>query len=298
MAGETLTGYTGRIMIGLCGYYDVLLDNGQTVQTVARGKFRKSRIKPLAGDRVTVIRTEEEQGVFGSIVTIEERKNAFVRPPVANIDRAAIVLSSSAPLADMLLADKLLIQCLKAEVEPFLVLTKCDEGDETFIREVTEEYSAFDVIATSSTAMTGIEEFRSRITGGITALAGQSGVGKSTLLNAAFPGFGLETGTLSRKVDRGRHTTRASQILALEEGRFVIDTPGFSLMDTQKMDPEELKYCYPEFEGLDDRCRFRNKCLHAGEPGCACTVPYENGRMVRYRMLLDEQREKWKKRFD
>lgn len=287
----------GRILIGLCGYYDVLLQDGRRVQTVARGRFRREKIKPLAGDVVTVLPTQEQQGVFGSIDEILPRKNAFIRPPVANIDRVIVVLSAGAPQPDLLLTDKLLMQAMRAGVEPVICLSKCDTGQEAFIHELCDEYRFFRCICTSSVTGQGIDAFRELVRGGVCAVAGQSGAGKSSLLNAAYPQFSLEVGLLSQKVSRGRHTTRASVLLPLADGGFVVDTPGFSLMETELIDPALLKSCYPEFSGWTDACRFGADCLHAGEPGCAAPPDLPPGRMQRYRQLLQEARERWKRRY-
>lgn len=299
MAVQTVTQnrFPGRIMIGLCGYYDVLLDDGRLVQTVARGKFRKAKMKPLAGDLVVVEQNEERQGTFGCIDEILPRKNAFIRPPVANIDRVIVVLSASVPQADLMLVDRLLVQAVRANVSPVICVSKCDEADEDFLRTIEDDYRVFDRFFTSSETGRGVEEFRACLESGVCAVAGQSGVGKSSLLNAACPDFSLEVGNLSRKVERGKHTTRASMLLPLAGGGFVVDTPGFSLMETELMDPSELKAAYPEFNGMDDFCRFGADCLHAGEPGCAAAQALAPGRAQRYRALLDEARERWKRRY-
>jgi len=301
MAGTTLTSgerFLGRIVIGLCGYYDVLLEDGRIVQTVARGKFRKEKIKPLAGDVVYVLQNDEQQGVFGCVDEILPRKNAFVRPPVANIDRVIVVLSASVPHADLMLVDKLLIQAIRAGVEPMICISKADDGQEDYIQSLLDDYRVFPCIVTSSKTGKGVEEFRAALSHGVVAVAGQSGVGKSSLLNAAYPEFKLEVGSLSRKVERGKHTTRASQLFKLSEDSFVLDTPGFSLMETELIDPALLKESYPEFAGLDDKCRFGTDCLHQGEPGCAAKeLDLPKGRMQRYGELLTEARQRWKNRY-
>lgn len=300
MAGTPLTEdrFLGRIMIGLCGYYDVLLQDGRLVQTVARGKFRKEKIKPLAGDVVYVLQNDEQQGVFGCVDEILPRKNAFVRPPVANIDRVVVVLSASVPRADLMLVDKLLIQAIRAGVEPVICISKADDAKKEDIQSLLDDYRAFSCVVTSSKTGRGVEEFRAALQGGLVAVAGQSGVGKSSLLNAAYPEFSLEVGSLSRKVERGKHTTRASQLLQLSGDAFVVDTPGFSLMETELIDPALLKISYPEFADLDDKCRFGVDCLHQGEPGCAAReLDLPEGRMQRYAQLLAEARQRWKNRY-
>ena len=262
---------TGLILKGVGGFYTVLSDNGTEIVCRARGRFRKDGITPVVGDRVEYV----EDGEGRSVSKILPRRNIFIRPAVANLDKLIIVASLSAPKPDLMLMDKLIIRCEKHNVEPVIVLNKCDQGD-------------------------GVDAIKAEIAGNICCFAGQSAVGKSSLINAIVPELALETGGLSRKTDRGRHTTRHAQLWHVCGGA-VLDTPGFSLLEADEMEPKELCECYREMRGKRIGCRF-GECLHRSEPDCAVKpligTALSPERYERYLIILDELIEKRKHKYD
>ena len=285
----------GIILKGVGSFYTVLSKDGKLHTLKARGKFRNKRIKPLPGDNV----------VFSddTIDDILERKNEFIRPAVANISKLMLVMSASVPKADLLLTDKLLFQCERALVQPVLILNKWDERDESYANEIMEQYQStgYPIINASAHDGRGVDEIISHIKGNICCFAGQSAVGKSSLLNTIAPSLALETGSLSQKTDRGRHTTRHAELFVLHGG-IVMDTPGFSLLDMSETEPEELAKFYPEMREAVDKCRF-GQCLHISEPDCMVKELLENGkisvsRYERYKLLLAEIKENWRRKYD
>lgn len=289
---------TGLILKGVGGFYTVLGDNGAEIVCRARGKFRKDGITPAVGDKVEYI----QDGEGRSISRILPRRNVFIRPAVANLDKLMIVASLSAPKPDLLLMDKLIIRCEKHNVEPVLILNKSDQADETAKLDLIRQYAptGYKVITTSAADGSGIDAVKAEISGSICCFAGQSAVGKSSLINAIVPALGLETGGLSRKTDRGRHTTRHAQLWQVCGGA-VLDTPGFSLLEADEMEPEELCECYREMRGKRTGCRF-GECLHRSEPDCAVKPIIGSGlsaeRYERYLIILDELIEKRKHKYD
>ncbi|MGI6168341.1 MAG: ribosome small subunit-dependent GTPase A [Christensenellales bacterium] len=282
----------GLLYKGVGGFYSVLSDGKQTVCRAA-GRLRLDG--PLkVGDRVLF----EEGQPHGFISEMLPRKNELVRPAVANIDVLVIVLSPE-PKPDYLLCDKLLLQAHLAGVEPVLFANKEDMGR----GEILEPYVAagFPLLCGSAINGTGVEALLGRVLGKICCMAGQSGVGKSSLLNAMLPGVSLPTAGMSRKTARGTHTTRHVELLALPGGGYIADTPGFSVLAPGPAEEREVVQAYPEFRSLPP-CRFSD-CLHCGEEGCALEGGLEDGKIhpVRYQnyiALLDEISEWRKKQYD
>ena len=256
---------TGLILKGVGGFYTVLSDNGMEIVCRARGRFRKDGITPVVGDRVEYI----EDGEGRSVSKILPRRNIFIRPAVANLDKLIIVASLSAPKPDLMLMDKLIIRCEKHNVEPVIVLNKCDQADADAAEDIRAQYApaGYTIITASAAKGDGVDAIKAEIAGNICCFAGQSAVGKSSLINAIVPELALETGGLSRKTDRGRHTTRHAQLWHVCGGA-VLDTPGFSLLEADEMEPKELCECYREMRGKRIGCRF-GECLHRSEPDCA-----------------------------
>ncbi len=254
----------GRIIKGVGGFYDVLLQDGSIQTCKARGRFRNEHLVPMVGDLVEI--SLPETG-FASIDDLLPRKNALLRPPVSNIDQLVIVVSASVPKPDWLLTDKLLLQAHLLGIRPLLVLNKIDVADDAIVAEFERDYRAFETLLVSSRAGTELEALRQALTGQISAFAGQSAVGKSSLLNALFPELSLETGELAKKTDRGRHTTRQAELWPLLGGA-VLDTPGFSLFELEETPQETLNAAWPEFAGAAANCRFAG-CRHIKEPDCA-----------------------------
>ena len=287
---------TGLILKGVGGFYTVLSDNGTEIVCRARGRFRKDGITPVVGDRVEYV----EGGEGRSVSKILPRRNIFIRPAVANLDKLIIVASLSAPKPDLMLMDKLIIRCEKHNVEPVIVLNKCDQADADAADDIRAQYApaGYTIITASAAKGDGVDAIKAEIAGNICCFAGQSAVGKSSLINAIVPELALETGGLSRKTDRGRHTTRHAQLWHVCGGA-VLDTPGFSLLEADE--PKELCECYREMRGKRIGCRF-GECLHRSEPDCAVKpligTALSPERYERYLIILDELIEKRKHKYD
>ena len=276
----------GRITRGVGGQYWIALENGQTGIASARGIFRKDGgLTPTAGDLVTC----EPSGDPGNpwrIVEILPRRNYLTRPPLANLDGLVITLSAAEPEPDFYLADKMLTICYLNQVEPLLCLTKTDLADAVNIRLSSYQQVGCRVIETSPNDLQSLEQLKAWFDGRVISFAGQSGVGKSTLLNRLCGQELMPAGDLSTKVGRGRHTTRHVELFPLAGG-FLADTPGFSSLELYELGitGSQLVAGYPEIAAVVDNCRF-NDCRHLGELGCA--VP-ESGidpdRLERYRFF-------------
>ena len=288
----------GRILKGVGGFYEVLLDGERTVTCKARGRFRNERLVPMVGDRVEV---SFPQTGYASIDELLPRKNALIRPPVANIDQLILVAAACAPKPDWLLIDKLLIQAHALGISPLLVLNKIDLPEEEVVSTFRTDYAAFETLLVSSVTGEGLEALKRRLTNKVSCFAGQSAVGKSSLLNALFPQLALETGGLAKKTDRGRHTTRLAELWPLLGGA-VLDTPGFSLLELEEFSQEALNESYPEFHRAFENCRFAG-CRHLAEPDCAVKALLSEkklsaGRYERYGMIQQEIEQKRKHRYD
>ena len=289
----------GSILRGIGSFYTVLCDeDGQEYTLRAQKKLRHQRLTPMVGDRVRFTPGQGEEN--GWLEEILPRKSSLIRPAVANVDMLMLVVAS-VPQPDLLLIDKLILRANAGGMQPAICVNKIDLGSELAGR-IEREYAGtqLKVFAVSAQTGEGVEALREAMRGKVTCLAGQSAVGKSSLLNRLF-GLELETGGLSRKTERGRHTTRRSEMMALG-GMFVLDTPGFSLLELEEtIEPEAYAQLYPEYNALAGECRFQ-PCQHDREPGCAVHAAVERGelspeRWARYRELLGEVREKWKGRY-
>ena len=275
----------GIILKGIGGFYYVKCGE-EIYECRARGKFRLDGIKPIPGDIAEVTPPTEVSG--GYVEDILPRRNQLVRPAVANLDMLLIVLSAKKPKPDFLLCDKLLIYAKYNNIPCAIVVNKCDSGKPD---DIIRQYAGCgaEVITISAQTGQGMDELKELIRGKCVCLAGQSAVGKSSIVNAISPGLMLDTGGLSKKTDRGRHTTRHSELLYIKEcDATVIDTPGFSVLECVEIEPEELSQYYSEFRWKD--CRF-TECLHHKEPDCAVKKQLEEGeippeRYERYKELL------------
>lgn len=292
---------TGIILKGVGGFYTVL-SNGMSFVCKARGLFRKQNQTPIVGDNVSF--SLNADGETGYLLSIEARKNELIRPMVANIDKLFIVVSASKPAVDLLLVDKLLLCCEKLRIEPVLIINKCDDADAAAIDGIRKEYSltGYRIYTVSAVTGDGIEALRSELEGSVVCFAGQSAVGKSSLLNALIPGMKLEVGELSRKTERGRHTTRHAELIPIGNGGAVLDTPGFSLLENIECEPEEIKNLYPELRRHVFECRFSG-CLHISEPGCAVKEEivgrdFDSERYNRYVRLVKEAMENRKHKYE
>ena len=237
----------GRLMKGVGGLYYALDEKGDIQRLKAQGKFRREHKKPLVGDMVILQPGTGEED--GWILEILPRRNELVRPPVANIDLILITVASAAPKPDLLLIDRLMLNSRLAGIDVMLAVTKADLSPES-AEEIMKQYQKADVspVIVSSKTGEGIAELRTKLSGKVFALAGQSGAGKSTLINALYS-LQLETGSISRRIERGKNTTRHCELISVEGGGMVLDTPGFSLLETPLTEPEKLREYYPEFSG-------------------------------------------------
>ena len=263
----------GLLLKGVGSFYEVLTESGEIVTSKARGVFRREGLVPTVGDRVTIER--KEQG-YAQLTAISPRRNLLVRPPVANVDQLLIVVSASAPEPDWLLTDRLIISAMRMGVKPVPVLNKIDTADERIVDKFRTEYAAFETLLLSAETGEGLETLRDRLRGNVSCFAGQSAVGKSSLLNALIPDLHLETGALSKKTDHGRHTTRHAELWPYENGA-VLDTPGFSMFETECLEQNELDACYPEFQNATG-CRFPG-CMHISEPDCGVKPLLSSGEL-------------------
>ena len=264
----------GTIRKALSGFYYVQTDDG-LVTCRARGKFRYQKITPLVGDRVAI--TVQDDG-SGSLDHILPRRNAFQRPAVANLDQLVIIASGAIPVSDPFLLDRIISLAESKECQPILCINKWDLVQ---AEDLLAIYQAAGIPTLSVSAATGqgIEELRGLLAGKISAFTGNSGVGKSSILNALEPNFGLATGEVSEKLGRGRHTTRHVELFRLGCGAVVADTPGFSSFDVDRMElmrKEELARCFPEFAPYVDQCQFQD-CAHVKEKGCAVLAALKRG---------------------
>ena len=264
---------TGRIIRSLSGFYEVRTPEG-TVTCRARGSLRRTGESPLTGDLVE-ISVEKGKGMVEKILP---RRNQFVRPAVANIDALVIFAANVNPVTEPFLIDRVAAIAGDQEVEVILCVNKCDlDPAEDLIRIYTN--AGFQVIAASAETGAGVEQLRQAICGKLAAFTGNSGVGKSSILNRLCPELNLPVGEVSEKLGRGRHTTRHVELYCLGENTYVADTPGFSSFDTDQMEvmlKENLQYAFPDFGPYIGSCQFHD-CSHRKEPGCAVTAALAAG---------------------
>ncbi|NLC77418.1 MAG: ribosome small subunit-dependent GTPase A [Clostridia bacterium] len=280
----------GIIVKGYSGFYYV--QSGSFLwECSLRGKYRIKEQSFLVGDRVLIKPVNESKAVIEKVLP---RTNELIRPPVANVEQVVIVVSLADPDPDLMLLDRLLILAEHQELKVLICFNKADLVETAFQEQHYRLYEGigYRVLLTSVKNMTGISLLKEALRGKISVMAGPSGVGKSSLLNAVQPGLSLKTGTVSQKTRRGRHTTRHVELLSLEGGGFVADTPGFSRLVLPEMKREDLSYYFPELAELKAQCRF-SSCLHQTEPGCAVLAAKENnlintGRYEHYCYLLNE----------
>ncbi|MBE7011649.1 MAG: ribosome small subunit-dependent GTPase A [Ruminococcaceae bacterium] len=261
----------GTIIKGIGGFYYVKAAD-KTIECKARGIFRKENITPLVGDSVLVKLNTDENGV---IEEIYPRKNSLIRPPVSNISQVAVVFATENPRPNMLIIDKFIAACEESSLDILICINKTDLQSGNEYAEIYQN-AGFDVLSLSATTGLNIELLKEKLKNKITVFAGNSGVGKSSLLNSVLGEEIFQTGEVSEKVERGKHTTRHSELLPLPFGGYIIDTPGFSSFDIAKIDFPELHLYFREFGNIDKSCKFPD-CSHTVEKGCAVLEAVKNG---------------------
>ncbi len=272
----------GTIIKGIGGFYYVSTPDGNVYSCRARGKFRKDGIVPVVGDSVLIDVTDEIKKE-GYVIEILPRKNFFIRPPVSNIDTLLVTFAAAEPDPAPELIDKLTVTAVAQNVECAICINKCELNPER-AEELASEYrlAGFDVLVCSAVCSNGIADLKELLKGKITALAGSSGVGKSSLLNAMGESFSLKTGSVSDKIKRGKHTTRHVELFPLSFGGFVFDTPGFGSFEIEKMKSKDLEKLFPEIEENSGQCRFPG-CSHITEPDCSVKNALSEGKIGKNR---------------
>lgn len=291
---------TGILLKGIGGFYYVQVED-LIYECKARGLFRKQGMKPVAGDQVNISVTGERTASLDEILP---RKNVLTRPPVANLDQLLIVSSLCDPSPNVLVLDKMVAVAEDHGIAPVVVMTKGDLGDASPWREIYQK-TGLPFVEVSAVNGQGIAEIKSMLSGKLSVFTGNSGVGKSTLLNAIGEGYALETGEISQKLGRGRHTTRQVELFPLSAGGYVADTPGFSTVDIERYDmvrKDHLQYAFREFAPYLGQCKFPS-CSHVCEKGCAVLAAVEQGdislsRHQSYVAMYEEVKEvkEWQKR--
>ena len=283
----------GKIVKGIAGFYYVHVVEFGLYECKAKGVFRKEKIKPLVGDNVEIDILDETEKK-GNIVEVLERKNELIRPAVANIDQALVVFAVTKPKPHFNLLDRFLIMMESKRIPVILCFNKKDLAADEEWRGLKEVYETcgYPVVFTSALKEENITKIRRILEGKTTALAGPSGVGKSSLINLLEPGANMETGEISRKIERGRHTTRHSELFAIGGETYIMDTPGFGSLYVNDFEKEDLKYYFREFEPYEGNCKFQG-CSHIHEPGCGVKDALETGKIPksRYENYLELYRE-------
>lgn len=288
---------TGKIIKGIAGFYYVNDGENRVYQCRAKGIFRNRKIKPLVGDNVEFSILDEEAGE-GNIDEILLRKNALVRPAAANVDQALVLFALTQPSPNLNLLDRFLVMMAMEEIPVVICFNKADLGDGAMEEEYKKIYegAGYEVHFISARTDLGMDQVRELLRGRTTVLAGPSGVGKSSLTNRIQPEASMETGGISRKIERGKHTTRHSELFFVEKDTYMMDTPGFSSMYTPEIEASELKELFPEFAEFEDECRFLG-CVHIGERVCGVKEAVKEGkislsRYENYRLIYEELKQK------
>lgn len=290
---------TGKIIKGIGGFYYVVCENGITYECKAKGVFRNRKIKPLVGDNVEIEILDEEKNL-GNVEDILPRFNWLNRPAVANVDQTVIIFAVSAPAPNFNLLDRFLINMEQHEVPTVICFNKVDLEDFRQSEDICRSYtkSGYEVLFISAESGYGIDVLEAVIKGKTTVFAGPSGVGKSSTLNSLFPDANVQTGGLSEKIQRGKHTTRHSELMFVDDDTYIMDTPGFSSLYTEGIEAEDLKLYFPEIAAYTGTCKF-NMCNHISEPGCLVKKAVSDGRISKMRyddyvMIYNELKEKRK----
>lgn len=274
----------GKIVKGISGFYYVHVVESGIYECKAKGIFRQQKMKPLVGDDVEIDIISEEKKT-GNVAAILPRKNALIRPAVANVDQALLIFAAASPNPNFNLLDRFLVMMGRQDVPVILCFNKCDLITEEQKQEIASIYEASGckILFVSAKKELGLKELQEILEGKTTTVAGPSGVGKSSLINLLAPEACMETGEISKKIERGRHTTRHAELIQLKGDGYIMDTPGFSSLYLPEMEKEELQDCYPEFAAYEPYCRFQG-CSHISEPDCGVKEALSEGKIhpVRY----------------
>ncbi len=283
----------GKIVKGISGFYYVHVVESGIYECKAKGAFRNQKIKPLVGDNVEIAVLDEKEKK-GNIEKILPRENALIRPAVANIDLALIIFAIAKPQPNLNLLDRFLVMMDYQKVPVTICFNKVDLVDKEEEEKMADIYEkcGYPVLFVSAKEERGIDELYRILDGRTTAVAGPSGVGKSSLVNRLQPNVQMETGNISRKIERGKHTTRHSEIIPIAGNTYIMDTPGFSTLDIPGFEKEDLQQFYPEFAAYEPYCRFKG-CSHISEPDCGVKDALEEGKISRiryenYKLLYEE----------
>ena len=287
----------GKIIKGIAGFYYIYAEDGNIYECKAKGIFRKDNFKPLVGDNVeiTVLNEEEKEG---SVTSILPRRNSLIRPAVANVDQAFLIFAMENPKPNFLLLDRFLIMMKQQEIPAVICFNKKEVGEKEEMETLYDIYTGcgYRVVLSSTYEGEGMDEIHEILKGKTTVVAGPSGVGKSSITNCMQGEVQMETGEISKKLKRGKHTTRHSQVIPVEKNTFLVDTPGFSSLYLTDMKEEELRDYFPEFVMYEPQCRFQG-CMHIHEPGCAVKKALSEGKISQqrydnYLALYEELKEK------
>lgn len=274
----------GKIVKGISGFYYVHVVESGIYECKAKGIFRQQKMKPLVGDDVEIDIISEEKKT-GNVAAILPRKNALIRPAVANVDQALLIFAAASPNPNFNLLDRFLVMMGRQDVPVILCFNKCDLITEEQKQEIASIYEASGckILFVSAKKELGLNALQEILEGKTTTVAGPSGVGKSSLINLLAPEACMETGEISKKIERGRHTTRHAELIQLKGDGYIMDTPGFSSLYLPEMEKEELQDCYPEFAAYEPYCRFQG-CSHISEPDCGVKEAFSEGKIhpVRY----------------
>lgn len=291
----------GKIIKGIAGFYYVQTKNG-VYECKAKGSFRNRKLKPFVGDHVEIAVLDEETKK-GNMEEILERKNFLIRPAVANVDQTLLIFAAAKPDPNLNLLDRFLVMMEQKDIPVILVFNKKDAAKEEELGKLVETYQkcGYQVLTVSALNQEGISEIQELLRGKTTTVAGPSGVGKSSIINLLQPDVCMETGAISEKIERGKHTTRHSELIPIAEDTYIFDTPGFSSIYLADMRKEELKSYFPEFSPYEEECRFLG-CVHVNEPVCGVKEALTEGKISQsrydnYKLFYEELKENEKRKY-